>query len=160
MKRALTIGLLTAASVAIVATAFAQGGPGMGRGYGPGGMMGGYGPGGRMGGMWGGVQQGRLDALKSELELTDAQSPAWDKYAEIVNSQAEARQKLHEKMFSATPEERATLHDTMYSFNVESAKQVGAARDELYAALTPEQKTVADRYLRAPRFASGGGPRF
>jgi Spy/CpxP family protein refolding chaperone len=174
MKRTLTtrlqIGLLTAASVAIAATAFAQGGPGPARGYGPGYgagpcAEGGYGPGmmggGMRGGMWGGgVQQARLDAAKGALNLTDAQQSAWNKYAETVKSQVEARQKLHEKMFNAAPEERAALHDTMYSFNVESAKAIAAARDELYTALTPEQKATADRYLNAPRYAYRGGPRF
>jgi Spy/CpxP family protein refolding chaperone len=172
MKRTLTIGLriglLTAASVAIAATAFAQGSPG--RGYGPGYgaapcAQGAYGPGmmggGMRGGMWGGgVQQARLDALKGALNLTDAQQPAWNKYVETVKSQVEARQKLHAQMFNAAPEERAAMHDTMYSFNVESAKAIAAARDELYAALTPEQKTTAERYLNATRFAHRSGPRF
>jgi hypothetical protein len=120
-------------------------------------MMRGYGPGMMRGGTWGGVQQGRLDSLKSALELTDAQSPAWDKYAETVNSQAEARQKLHERKFNAAPEERAALHDTMYSFNVDSAKAIAATRDALFAALTPEHKTTADRYIGISRYAHRGG---
>lgn len=166
MKRSLTtglkIGLVAAASVAIFGTALAQGGPGPGRGYGAGPCaQSGYGPGMMGGGMWGGgVQEGRLDALKGTLALTDAQQPAWNKYAETVKSQVEARQKLHEKLFNAAPEERAALHDTMYSFNVESAKAIAAARDELYTALTPEQKTTADRYIGAQRYAHRGGPRF
>lgn len=170
MKRALTIGLATAASAAIAAAAFAQPGPGGGRGYGPGYgagpcIEGGYGPGmmgGMRGGMWGGgMQQGRLEALKAALDLTDAQAPAWNMYAETVQSQVEARQKLHARMSNAAPEERAALHETMYSFNVESAKAIAAARDALYAVLTPEQKATADRYAGGPRFAHrGGGPRF
>lgn len=164
MKRALTIGLAAAASVAIAATAFAHGGPGFGRGAGYGGgpcVEGAYGPGMMGGGMWGGgMQQGRLDALKSALNLTDTQAPAWNKYAETVQSQVEARQKLHTQMFNAAPEDRAAAHETMYKFNVESAKAIAGARDELYAVLTPEQKATADRYIGGQRFAYRGGPRF
>jgi hypothetical protein len=167
MKRALTIGILTAASVAVAASALAFGGPG--RGFGPGagergcvqgmqferGMGSGY----RGYGM-GGYQLGQLESLKAALNLTDQQLPAWARYEETVTSQAAARDKLRERMHAATSEERVALRDTMHSFSVESAQTVRAARDALYAELSAEQRATAERYVDRPRFAGRGGPRF
>ena len=65
-------------------------GPGMHSGTGPGMMMR-YGP----------VAEGRLAYLKAELEITDAQTSAWDGYVKVVKSRIDAMQAMHASMSKA-----------------------------------------------------------
>lgn len=151
------------------------GGPGMGWGGGPG-MMG-YGPHGgpgmmgygRMGPRGGGWGPGRgagpaanVDAhlayLKSELKITGDQETAWQAYATQMKQQAESMQALFSQ--SATPPQSAPERAAQ---RAEFAKQRAAAMDSmstalknLYAVLTPEQKTLADQHFGGPRIAQNG----
>ena len=130
-------------------------GPGAGAGNGP--MMGGMG--GRMGG--GGMMnpaaaESRLDGAKSALKITAEQESAWNAYAGVVKAQAETRAKFREQMAATDPAARAELQSKHFAANAEAAKEIGAARDGLYAVLTPEQKTTADRVIGFPGFARRG----
>jgi LTXXQ motif family protein len=101
--------------------------------------------------------EAHLAYLKTDLGITVAQQPAWNAFAATARKQAGARQALREKM----REEKATLSvaQRMEKF-AEAMKQraagmqdmAGAVKD-LYAALTPEQKAIADRDFAAHRFA-------
>jgi uncharacterized protein YaiE (UPF0345 family) len=133
------------------------GGPGAGAGYGP--MMGGMGGGGRMGG--GGMMnpaaaESRLDGVKGALKITAEQESAWNAYAGVVKAQAETRAKFREQMASSDPTARTELQSKHFAANAEAAKQIGAARDGLYAVLTPEQKATADRLIGFSGFARRG----
>lgn len=130
-------------------------GPGAGAGNGP--MMGGMG--GRMGG--GGMMnpaaaESRLDGAKSALKITAEQESAWNAYAGVVKAQAETRAKFREQMAATDPAARAELQSKHFAANAEAAKEIGAARDGLYAVLTPEQKVTADRVIGFPGFARRG----
>jgi hypothetical protein len=134
-----------------------MGGAGPGAGHGP--MMGGMGWGGRMGG--GGMMnsagaEARLEGVKSALKITAEQEGAWNAYAGVVKAQAETRAKFREQMAATDPAARAALHDQHFAANTEGAKQLNAARDGLYAVLTPEQKAIADRVIGFPGFARRG----
>ncbi len=127
-----------------------MGGPGAGAGYGP--MMGGMGGGGRMGGgmMNPAAAEARLDGVKDALKITTEQETAWSAYAAAVKAQADQRVKFREQMAATDPAGRAELQSKHFAANTESAKQIGAARDGLYAVLTVEQKATADRLLGFP----------
>lgn len=145
-------------------------GPGAGRG-GPGmmGMMGygpGYdrgGPGMRRGGPGSGpgfspsaMVDGRLAALKSELKITADQDSAWQAFAAKAKQQAESRQAVRGQAAAQaqTAPERLAQHAEFAKQRAASLDAMTAAVKDLYAALTPEQKAVADQ-----RLASGGmGP--
>lgn len=93
----------------------------------------------------------RLATVKGELKITAAQEGAWKQYEDTVRRQAAEREKLHaqmaERMKAGTrpdAKERETLRTQMEAERDARTK----ARDALYAALTPEQKTVADQKLR------------
>ncbi|MBE0613639.1 MAG: Spy/CpxP family protein refolding chaperone [Burkholderiales bacterium] len=177
---------------------YAQGGygPGMMGGYGPGngmgpGMMGGYGPGPGYGMGWGGGHMGGygpgygmgpqamfnayagntdegLDALKSELAITEKQDSAWQAFAKNAKKQSENRQAWFAKMREArsagsAPELLEQRTELMKQRQAEMEANAKALKD-LYAALTPEQKAIADQRFGGfgPGYGAGygrGGPR-
>jgi Spy/CpxP family protein refolding chaperone len=98
----------------------------------------------------------RLAAVKSELKLTAAQEPVWQKFEGVVLQQAQAREALRTAM-------QARMQDPSAAANVDHAAQRASmmklretdraaretARQELMAVLTPEQKSLADQRLSA-----------
>ena len=135
-------------------------GPGMGRGMGPGSgpgpMMGGgmgYGPMGRGMGpqAWGNpvaAAEWRLSGLKAELKITAAQESAWKTFADQAKQQAEAMQALMTTVqgsTKATAPERLELRNQVMKQREEQMAKGTAAFKELYAALSPEQKALADQ---------------
>jgi Spy/CpxP family protein refolding chaperone len=178
-----------AVSLAAASLAFAHPGQGMGMGMdagmgmgmGPGMGMGycqGMGPGGgqRMGmgpGMYGPQTAASLGArmgeLKSELKITAAQEPAWEKYQALVLQQAETAQATRSAMQAqmqdpkaASAADRAAQHEAMFKLRQEQQAARSAARNELLAVLTPEQKALAEQRLGAGygRHMSMRGPRW
>jgi hypothetical protein len=137
MKTTTKIIAITMAIGALVAApaVFAHQGMGMGQGMqqgqgmGPG-MMGhgpAMGPGmgmGRMAGVDPAQHATRMAEFKAALKITAEQEPAWSKFEATMRQQAEARQR-----------------ETMQKLHAER----DAARAELFAVLTPEQKALADR---------------
>jgi Spy/CpxP family protein refolding chaperone len=170
MKRATKIAIgvgtaLTLGLAAAVVSAHPHGyGPGYGMGQGPGYGMGmGYGPGPGMGrgmgargyGNPGAMADGRLAYLKSELKITSAQETAWKAFADSAKQQAEAMQALRTTMqgsTQATAPERMELRNKIMKQRQEQVEKSTAAFKDLYAALAPEQKTIADQ-----RFGAGRG---
>lgn len=171
--------ILVAGAVAIaVGSAFAadpgwRGGPGPAAGHGPGSencammggaaggsapMMGGMGRGGRVGGamMAPATAEARLDGVKGALKITAAQENAWNAYAAAIKAQADEHAKFRDQMTAADPTARLALRDQHVAARTESLKTMDAARDGLYAVLTAEQKTAADRLLGFPGFARRG----
>jgi Spy/CpxP family protein refolding chaperone len=138
-------------------------------GYGPGGGMGGgpgYGMGYRGGPGYGNpaaAMEGRLAYLKTELKITQAQEPAWKKFSDEARKQAESMQAARTAMWSsanANAADRAELHNQLMKSRLEQSEKTAAAFKELYAALTPEQKALADEHPGmgfGPGY--GGGPR-
>lgn len=148
MKRThiLVAGLAGGLSLAVL-TAFAAGPAmghhGMGPGMGPGmGMMHGGGP-----GMMAGQN---LDQMKARLAITPAQEGAWQAYAAKVGEQAALMQAMHEQRQQApgttipAPDRMAQHLDRM-SQHLAGMQGVSAALKDLYAVLTPEQRTLADQ---------------
>jgi len=135
-------------------------GAGMGRGMGPGGGYGpmgrgamGYGPMGRgMGpqayGNPAAAADWRLSGLKSELKITSAQESAWKTFADQAKQQAEAMQAVitgAQGSAKATAPERIDLRNQVMQKRQAQMEKGTAAFKELYAALSPEQKALADQ---------------
>jgi hypothetical protein len=149
-----------------------QGGPGFGMMGGGCPMMGMMGQGmmgrGMMGGgMWGGgmwgqgvmgnrmnaIADGRLAYLKTELGITQAQEEAWNGYAKAVKDRVEVMQGLHQTMFESmqkgTALERMDLHIQAMQAMLDAMKDVKPATEKLYAALSADQKKLADDLIGA-----------
>ena len=138
-------------------------GPGMGRGMGPGGGMGPMGPGAGPQ-AWGNpsaMAEARIAYLKSELKITAAQEPAWKAFADQTKQQSEAMQALIAGVqggATATAPERMEQRNQIMKKRQEQMEKGTAAFKALYAALTPEQKAIADQ--RFGGFAGGYGRGF
>lgn len=104
-----------------------------------------------------GVQhlEGRLAFLKAELKITDAQIPQWNAFADEVRANARAMAQMHQKMMSrqAPPKslpDRLAFEQKAMSAHLDALNKTTAALDELYAALSPEQKKIADQIMVGP----------
>lgn len=99
----------------------------------------------------GALADGRLAYLKSELEITDAQAAAWDAYAGAVEARVETMQGMHEGMMqtmqSGTAVERMDARIAGMEAMLASLKAMKPATEGLYAALSDEQKKLADELI-------------
>lgn len=93
----------------------------------------------------------RVAVAKTELKITDAQLPAWNKFADALvaaaKSMDEAMKAMDIKMMQAGPEglpERLDGLATMASKDLASLQAIKAALDPLYASFSDEQKKLAD----------------
>ncbi len=132
-------------------------------GYGPG-MMGGggFGPGAAAGGRAAVNMEERMDArqsfLKNELKITADQQAAWDAYATQAKTQVATMQAFHAQPPSTaqTATERIEQRAERAKLRAEQMKAMSAAVKDLYAALTPEQKTIADQHFGGHRLSQAG----
>ena len=94
----------------------------------------------------------RVDALKSELKITEAQIPAWNKFAEALlaaaKSMDESMDAMHKKMMESgaavSLPDKLQHHAKMAAAHLANLTAITAALDPLYASLSDEQKKVAD----------------
>jgi hypothetical protein len=166
------LGAAALASV-IAATALAQGGPGrMGeRGWGMWGEDGmgmGMWRGGPQGRWWGRGPdwmlervEGRLSFLKTELAITEAQTPAWTEFTQAVRSAVKQRNERMKAVFSAgekakTLPERIETQEQFMTARLEEVKQIKASVRNLYAVLSDDQKKEADEMV-IPMVGMGHG---
>jgi len=143
-------------------------GYGPGYGMGPGAMGGGYGPGYGMGpqnmtGNYPNAAANGLTGMKQQLGITAKQEPAWQAFADSQKKQDESRQAWFDKMREARA--NGSTQD-MLAQQTEFMKQRQAemnahttAMQNLYAALTPEQRAIADQRFGGfgPQYGAGYG---
>jgi protein CpxP len=110
--------------------------------------------------------EARLAYTKTALKITAAQAPQWDAYANVVRKHAQqADQRFQERrarMAEAkggerkrpTAIERLERRQQFMKVALERSNERLAVQKPLYAALSPEQKQVADEMF-APRFKRG-----
>lgn len=160
-----------------------MGGYGAGAGYGMGpGMMGGAGPGYGMGpGMMGsygtdygmgpqgmfnayrGTAEARFAGLKSELGITAKQETAWQAFVKSVKQRDESREswfaKMREARAAGSLPELLAQQDEIFKQQQAERQATTSALKELYAALTPDQKTIADQRFGGfgPGYGAGYG---
>lgn len=181
------VGLGIALGTALAATALSAHpsgygpGPGMGggMGWGPGHMMGyGYGPGGPgygmgpgygrgpgfgpgAGGDFGAFLEHRTAGLKAELRITPAQEGVWNAYVEQAKRQTDSMRKWMTTMQESAPAslpERLALREQVWKQRQAQSEAMTQKVKDLYAALSPEQKAVADQRLGGFGAGMRGGP--
>ena len=133
--------------------------PMMGRGTMAGMMAGGMMDGGPgmmgFGGMMFDHIEGRIAFLKTELKITDAQSGAWNGFADAMRASAKRMGDVRQTMMrpnaaSAGVVERLDARERMLSAALESTRAVKASFAALNAKLSDEQKKTADELLAPP----------
>lgn len=109
---------------------------------------------GRMAGnqeMMGAIAESRLTHLKGELKITDAQADVWKAYADAIKARADVMQGMRTSMMDAMDKggaiERMDIRIKSMEVMVESMKAVKPATEKLYAALTADQRKVADQLI-------------
>lgn len=99
----------------------------------------------------------RVAALKTELKITDAQMPAWNKFADAVlaaaKSMDESMQSMHKHMESGMTmslPEQVSHRLQMMTSRVAAMQSIKDALDPLYATFSDEQKKIADKLKIGP----------
>ncbi len=108
--------------------------------------------------------EARLAYIKTALKITDAQQPQWNAFAETLRKQAGARDKQVEawrgQMAQRTERQqpnaiaRLERQQQLHAAAVTRLNERLAVQKPLYAALTDQQKQVADQVL-TPRHGQG-----
>lgn len=92
---------------------------------------------------------GRIAFLRTELRITDAQTGAWNQFAEALRSGRqhllEARQQLTAP--ASTPSARLDQYERHLTARLEAIRAARTAFSNLYAALDEHQKHVADELV-------------
>jgi hypothetical protein len=94
----------------------------------------------------------RVAALKADLKITEAQMPAWNKFADALlaaaKSMEESMEGMHKQMMqsggTASLPEKLEHHAKMAAGHLASLQAIKAALDPLYASFSDEQKKLAD----------------
>jgi len=130
--------------------------PGM---MGQGGMMG---PGGMMSMMMsmGDHIEGRIAFLKTELKITDVQTPQWNAFADALRANAQRIREMRATMMqggmmgqsdaSLSAPDRLDRMEKMMTTMLEVVKTMKSALGSLYAVLSDEQRKVADQLIHGP----------
>ena len=168
-KQKIIAGFL-ATSAALFGIAHAQG-PGQGAGQGcdgPGSMRSAMMSGGERGDMTKMMAQRaeqRLDALRSQLKITEQQQPLWQAYAEKTKAEMgkgmAAMRDSGETGASGTklsaPERMEKMQSAMRD-RLAAMDSVHESFKRLYASLSAEQKAVADTHFASMGMGKHGGP--
>ena len=103
--------------------------------------------------------EARLAYLRTALKITEAQRPQWDAFADVQRRQAKQgdermqswRARMAQQPGDARPGafERLEFRQKMLAARSQQLGELIAAGKPLYAALTPEQKQVADQLIGA-----------
>jgi hypothetical protein len=104
--------------------------------------------------------EGRIAFLKTELKITDAQSVAWNAFADALRTNARS---LGEVRASIMPQagagqqgliDRLALQEKWLAARVEGTRAIKSALTNLVSTLSDEQKKTADELL-APHIGMG-----
>ena len=94
--------------------------------------------------------EGRIAFLKAELKITDAQLPLWNAVAGAMRDDARSMAPMAGGMMmgptgkTATLPERLAAREKTIAAHLDTTRKLAAAVGALYAALSDEQKKVAD----------------
>jgi LTXXQ motif family protein len=96
---------------------------------------------------------GRLAYLKAELKITPEEESLWNDYAIAVKDNAKSLGErctaLVAQSKDKTPSlpERLDIHDQFMTARLDALRSIGKALKPLYAALSDEQKQLADQFI-------------
>ncbi len=111
---------------------------------------GGAGPGGGMGMATIDRVEGRIAFLRAELKITDAQDAAWNAFADALRANARSLGEVRASIAGAAQQglvERFALQEKWLSARLEGARAIKSPLVYLMAALSDDQKKVADELL-------------
>lgn len=96
--------------------------------------------------------EGQLAYFRAELRITDAQAQPWNAFADTVRAQAERlRQATQQAMAAATEPgpapQQMERRIALLSAHLEAMRAVAAAATPFYAALSEEQRRIADELM-------------
>lgn len=97
---------------------------------------------------------GRVAYVASKLNLTPEQRPLWDKLQSLMQAAADKQHELCTSLKptgdggQATVLDRVNRREQFLSARLERLQQTRPALEQLYQALTPEQKAVIDHPFR------------
>jgi hypothetical protein len=97
--------------------------------------------------------EGRIDALKIELKITQSQVPQWDRFADALRMMAKTMSAMSNAMtqpMPATLPARLDRHEKMMEAHFNALKALKDTLDPLYAVLSADQKKVADTMMIGP----------
>jgi hypothetical protein len=113
--------------------------------------------------------EGRIASLRTELKITAPQADAWNAFADVLRANARQAGQVHAGMMAApngTPPslpQRLERHERMLVVGLDNLRALKPALARLYAELSIEQKSAADRLLAheagmMPGMQMGGMP--
>jgi hypothetical protein len=110
-------------------------------------------------GMLNGIE-GRLAFIRTELKITEAQTPAWNQFTEAIRTAAKNQNERMKAILSRqerakTLPEHLDAHEQL-SARLDETRQIKGSLNALYAVLSQEQKEEADDIVL--RMAGMGGP--
>ena len=104
--------------------------------------------------------EGRIAFLKAELKITDAQTAAWNAFADALRANAKSLGELRASMMGqggAAPQtllDRVALQEKWLAARLEGTRVIKAALTSLVGMLSDDQKKTADELL-APHMGMG-----
>jgi len=96
--------------------------------------------------------EGRIAFLRAELKITEAQTVAWNEFAEAVRAGARRHNEMREQM-KAVPagpvgmSARLEQHERMLNGRLESTRTIRASLGRLQAVLTEDQRRTLDELM-------------
>jgi hypothetical protein len=96
--------------------------------------------------------EGRIAFLKTELKITEAQTPAFNAFADVLRANAKAMDEKFAQLHAdrdkpASAIERLERRSQMMKQGAEASQKLLDAAKPLYAQLSDEQKATADELL-------------
>jgi periplasmic protein CpxP/Spy len=98
------------------------------------------------------VVEERITELHSQLNITDQQSKQWDAFTQTMRDNATktdgAFRARAAKLASMNADDAMKSYAALAQQHAENMQKLSSAFSDLYAVLSPEQKTVADALYR------------
>jgi hypothetical protein len=97
--------------------------------------------------------EGRIAALKTDLGITEAQTPQWDRFAGALRAMAESMNGMYGQMMQPGTKAlsvRLAAQEQRLSAHLASLKALKDALGPLYASLSEGQKKIADGLMIGP----------
>jgi hypothetical protein len=95
----------------------------------------------------------RIDSLKTELKITDAQAPQWTRFTNALRGAAKSMEGMDQMMQSnmaLTLPARLERQGEMLSTHLSAVKALKEAAQPLYESFSEEQKKIADAQKIGP----------
>lgn len=104
--------------------------------------------------------EGRIAFLKTELKITDAQTPLWNAVADAIRAAPKDMSEMpcmSMMQSSGTLPEKLAAREKAMTPHLEALRKLRSAVEPLYAALSDDQKKTADQLMIGPMGMMGVG---